>query len=213
MKKGVIKKKKKAKFGFKEEYKSCWNFLKESKNFIYSSILIFFIFAVIGFFFQDLMSLAFKFIFKIDLNTQIMSYIKSLLAQTQGMNYQQLLGFILLNNAESSLLGIIIGFFFGIFPLFALIFNGYILGFVAILSVKAQGIVVLWKIFPHGIFELPALFISLGLGLRIGFFIFDKKSDSFKKIFFNSLRVFVLVVLPLLIIAAIIESALIILAG
>ena len=33
-----------------KEYKKSWNFLKESKNFIYSVIGVFFVFSLIGFF-------------------------------------------------------------------------------------------------------------------------------------------------------------------
>ena len=69
---------------------------------------------------------------------------------------------------------------------------------------------VLWRIFPHGIFELPAVFISLGLGLKLGTFIFQRnKLKAFAEFFWNSLRVFLFIVLPLLIIAAIIEGSLI----
>jgi len=91
--------------------------------------------------------------------------------------------------------------------------NGYLLGFVAMLSAKSQGIFILWRILPHGIFELPAIFISLGIGLRLGTYAFQKKKVSFKNWIFSSLRVFILIVLPLLIVAAIIEGALIALSG
>ena len=35
----------------------------------------------------------------------------------------------------------------------------------------------LFRLLPHGIFELPAIFISLGLGLRFGMFIFQKEKE------------------------------------
>ena len=98
----------------------------------------------------------------------------------------------------------------GIYPVVATIANGFILGFVASMAVSSEGFFVLWRIFPHGIFELPAIFISFGLGLKIGTFIFQKKKfESFKKYFMNSLKVFLFIIIPLLIIAAIIEGGLI----
>jgi len=201
-------------FNVGKEYKKCLLFLRESKNFIYSAILIFFIFTALGFFFGDLIDLFFKSVFGLNLNDQILAYIKNLLLQIEGMSTKQLMGFIFFNNLQSSFLGMIFGIFLGIFPLVAIISNGYVLGFVAMLSVKVQGAIVLWRIFPHGIFELPAIFISLGLGLRFGMFIFrHKKFSSFKDLFLNSLRVFLFIVLPLLIIAAIIEGSLIMLIG
>jgi len=107
-----------------------------------------------------------------------------------------------------------LGMFLGIAPVLFSLFNGYLLGFVALMAVNEQGFLSLWRIFPHGIFELPAVFISLGLGMKLGSFIFQRnKAESFKDFLWNSLRVFLLIVLPLLIIAAIIEGTLIALAG
>jgi len=72
----------------------------------------------------------------------------------------------------------------------------------------------MWRLVPHGIFELPAIFISLGIGLKFGTFIFQKnKSESFRRYLWNSLQLFVLIIMPLLIAAAIIEGALITFAG
>ena len=57
---------------------------------------------------------------------------------------------------------------------------------------------------------MPAVFISLGLGLKLGMFIFSKKPGlELRKRFFESLNVFLFIVVPLLIIAAIIEGILI----
>ncbi len=201
-------------FSIVSEYEKCFAFLKESKDFIYSTILLFFIFGVIGFFFQDIVQLVFRSLFKIDLNAQLLEYLKNLILQTQGMDYSQLMGFIFLNNIQSSFLGLAFGIFFGIFPLISLLFNGYVLGFVAAISVKVSGMGILWKILPHGIFELPAVFISLGLGIKLGSYLFvHRKKSSFKEWLINSLRIFLLVVFPLLVVAAIIEATLIIFVG
>ena len=103
--------------------------------------------------------------------------------------------YIFLNNLQSSFFGLVLGVFFGIFPIITTIVNGYILGFVSIKVVSVEGIFVLWRLFPHGIFELPAVFISLGLGLKFGSFMFQKKKfDSLKDYFVNSLRVFFFIV-------------------
>ena len=68
----------------------------------------------------------------------------------------------------------------------------------------------LWKILPHGIFELPSIIISFALGIKLGMFVFAKNpSKEFKKRFVLGLKTFVFVILPLLVIAAIIEGLLI----
>lgn len=192
--------KKRKEFNLKEEYKKSWDYLKHSKNFIYVIIIIFFVFTLIGFFISVPDSL----------KSQILKFITELLEKTQGMSQMELIKFIFFNNLQSSFYGIIFGFLIGIFPIIATIANGYLLGFVASISVENGGILSLWKLLPHGIFELPAVFISLGLGLKFGMFIFQKKKlESLKNYLINSLRVFLLIVVPLLIIAAIIEGSLI----
>jgi stage II sporulation protein M len=187
-------------FSLKNEYKESFNYLRESRKFIYSIIVIFFLFALIGFFVPVPNSIV----------EQILKFVQELMEKTQGMSYLELTKFIFLNNLQSSFMAMIFGVVFGILPIIAAIGNGYILGFVSLLSVKEQGIFILWRLLPHGLFELPAIFISLGMGLKFGTFIFQKKKfDSFKNYFWNSFRVFLFIVLPLLIFAAIIEGSLI----
>jgi len=106
------------------------------------------------------------------------------------------------------------GFFLGIFPAIVSIANGYVLGFVSARVVGEEGVLTLWKLFPHGVFELPAIFISLGMGIKFASFIgYKKKYEKFKEFFWNSFRVFVFVIIPLLVVAAIIEGSLIYFAG
>lgn len=194
----------KSNFNLKEQYNLSWNYIKESKDFIYLIIGVFIVFSLVGFFIPapDFIS------------EQIFKFIHNLIERTQGMSMLELISFIFLNNLQSSFFGVILGVFFGIFPVIAAIINGYLLGFVGLVVVKSEGFSTLFRLLPHGIFELPAIFISLGLGLRFGMFIFQKeKEESFRKYLLNSLRVFLFVVFPLLIIAAIIEGSLIFVFG
>jgi len=183
-----------------ENYKRSWKFIKESKKFIFVIISIFLLFTLVGFFMPAPNSIS----------AWIADYIKNIVNETSGFSLIQMISFIFFNNLKSSLAGMILGVFLGIFSILVALFNGYILGFVLSESVKTNGIFILWKLIPHGIFELPAVFISLGLGLRMGAkVLFNRKKGELKKGFYNSLRVFLLVVIPLLIIAAIIEGLLI----
>lgn len=187
-------------FSLKEEYKKSWQYLKDSKKFIYGIIVLFVFSVLIGFFVSPPESLL----------NYITEFIQNILEKTQGLSQAGLISFIFLNNIQSSFFGMVLGVLFGIFPILATISNGYILGFVSSLNVSESGVLSLWRIFPHGIFELPALFISLGLGLKFGTFIFYKnRTEIFRKFLIDSIRVFVFIVLPLLIIAAIIEGSLI----
>jgi len=197
-------KKNKNNFDLREQYKKSWNYLKESKSFIYVIIAVFFVFLLIGFFVPapDVIT------------EQILEFIRELLEKTQGMSQVELIRFIFLNNLQSSFFGMVFGILFGIFSMIVAIVNGYILGFVVLISIKSEGSLILWRLLPHGIFELPAIFISLGLGLKFGTFIFQKnKINSLITYFWDSLRVFLFIVIPLLIIAGIIEGTLIFLVG
>lgn len=193
-------KKMKERFNLKEEYIKSLNYIKDIKNFIFIIILVFFLFVFIGYFIPA----------PEYLENEILRFIQELLEKTEGMSPTQLIRFIFFNNLINSFLAVILGFFLGIFPLISGISNGYILGFISSLSVQSEGVSVLYRLLPHGIFELSAVFISLGMGLKLGTFIFRKnRKIPLKEYFLNSLRTFILIVIPLLIIAAIIEGSLI----
>ncbi len=185
-----------------KSYDDMFSYLGKNKRYIYSILIIFTISFFIGYFFP---------IFFVE---EIKEFIKILLVQTEGLGGFALVGFIFKNNILVSLSSILFGLFFGIIPIFTCIVNGYVLGFVASFAVSQEGILVLWKLFPHGIFEIPAVIISLALGLKLGLFIFNK---NFKKEFKSELKnmalVFIFVIFPLLVIAAIIEGILVGLAA
>ena len=181
---------------FNKNYSKSWDFIKESRTYIYFIVAVFFLFVIIGSFFTVPM-----------LVERIMQFIQEILEKTQGMGFWELNWFILWNNVKVSFFGFLLGIVFGVIPVAFAITNGYLLGFVASLSVKSDGILSLWRIFPHGIFELPAVFISLALGVRLGLYLFFRgKKTSFKENLMNSLRVFIFVVVPLLIIGAFVET-------
>lgn len=198
--------KKKKKFSFihkinlKKEYQTSFNYLKDSKKFIYLSTSIFLLFTLIGFFVPV----------PKEIYNQIVEFIKEITLKTKDMSSIELISFIISNNLKSTFLSIFLGVILGIFPFIALISNGYILGFVALLSVEQTGVLSLLSLIPHGIFEFPAIFISTSLGLRLGLnFLFKNHKTNLKQELQNCFKVFLLIVFPLLILAGIIEGLLI----
>ncbi|MFA5061319.1 MAG: stage II sporulation protein M [Candidatus Pacearchaeota archaeon] len=188
----------KRKIFVKENYSLCLRYLREIKWHIVLSLGIFSFIFILGF------------LFPILFREEILSLISELMFLVEGKNLYEMIIFIFLNNLKVSFIAMISGIFIGLFPLITLIVNGYVLGFVARESVELQGLSILWRLLPHGIFELPAVFFSTGIGLKIGLDLFKK--DWKKKIkhnFNEGLRFFISVVIPFLIIAALIESALI----
>lgn len=192
------KKRKLRKNFFADNYAKCWDYLGESKNFIFAVVGIFLAFFAVGFFAP---SPGF-------ISGPLTAYLKEIVGQIQGLSAIQLISFIFFNNAKTGFFGIVFGVVLGILPVAVSAFNGYVLGFVSRLSVNANGFLVLWRLLPHGIFELPAVFISLGMGMKLGAVIL-KKNGKIKENFLSALRVFISIVVPLLMIAAAIEGSLI----
>ncbi len=201
-KRGVVREQKKN--FFKKNFIEGWRYTKESRNFIYTVSAIFLLFLLIGYFIPPP-----KAIEKI-----ILQFVEDLIKTTSGMSWTEITGFIFFNNLKSSFFGMIFGVIFGIFSIVTSLANGYLLGFVSSRVTSTEGIAILWRLFPHGIFELPAALISMGLGLKLGTFILRKKKmKSLNEFFQKSLKAFFFIVVPLLVVAALIEGTLIILFG
>ena len=78
------------------------------------------------------------------------------------------------------------------------------------MSFNVHSIFILWRLLPHGIFELPAVIISIGIGIKIGLDIWKKDAKQrLKRNFKEAIRLFIFVILPLLLIAGIIEGVLV----
>lgn len=180
-----------------ENLTDSFGYIKESRHYIYFIIWVFLISGLIGFTFSS------HFGFIEDL-------LKQIAEKAIGLNGPDLIMFIFNNNIKSAFLGILLGVFFGIMPFVNALTNGLVLGYVLDKVWHVSGITDLWRILPHGIFELPAIFIALGLGIKLGMFIFSKrKFYELKRRAYESLKVFLFVIVPLLVIAAIIEGLLI----
>lgn len=134
-------------------------------------------------------------------------------------NYQwRLLAFILMNNVLVSVFMVYSGVMLGIIPLYSLLSNGLIMGYLAHQNVPDKG----WGSFllavlPHGIIELPAFILACAFGIKFGaimlksfFFLFSPtRRAANNAAFINMLKVsvpLVIIVALLLIAAALIES-------
>jgi len=79
--------------------------------------------------------------------------------------------FIFINNFVKSLFVVFLGALFGVFPLFFLLTNGMILGYVAAAAGEAGANVtalIVRGILPHGILEITAILIAAAYGLKYG---------------------------------------------
>ena len=86
-----------------------------------------------------------------------------------GLNPMLIMLIIFFKNLLSCVLSTFLGIGLGIMPLIVDTSNGFLVGIVAYKIMHAQGLLYLLAgILPHGIIELPSIFISSGLGFRLG---------------------------------------------
>jgi len=120
--------------------------------------------------------------------------------------------YLLVNNLLASLMVMLLGVIIGIPTLLGLFTNGVLLGSVgAVLAQEGIPVFsfVLMGIMPHGIFELPAFFLSAAFGLKVGFHLIfplpgKKRGESLVTIWREYWSVFPLI-LKFLVLAAALE--------
>jgi stage II sporulation protein M len=93
---------------------------------------------------------------------------------------------IFFNNAIKAALVIYLGFFFGLFPVFFMVLNGLIIGYLihnyAVTYGGAEAFeIVVRGILPHGIIEIPVLIIASAYGLKSGSYAFRFIGQIFAK--------------------------------
>lgn len=115
--------------------------------------------------------------------------------------------FLFFFNLSRAVLIFLSGFLFFLFPFFASFVNGFLLGII-LESFSQPAWKIILSLFPHGIFELPALFFSVALGAKAGIEIlkkiFRKKIPLLLELK-KSFLLFLKFVLPLLFVAAVFE--------
>ncbi len=139
-------------------YFKSWKFIKSIKNYILVVCCLFAFSIIFGLLFPGLFE------------QQILNIIRDIMLKSLNLKGFDLVGFIFMNNLQTSVIGVVSGIFFGIFPVILILVNGYVIGYVINRTILIAGPGVLWRLLPHGIFELPAVIISLGIGLKLGMF-------------------------------------------
>ncbi|TLS48384.1 stage II sporulation protein M [Paenibacillus antri] len=91
--------------------------------------------------------------------------------------------FIFINNFVKSLFVVFLGALFGLFPLFFLLTNGMILGYVAAVAGDSGANVfslIVRGILPHGLLEITAILIAAAYGLKYGALVFAELVRAFR---------------------------------
>ena len=141
---------------------------------------------------------------------QVIGLFKDIVAG--GINSEPAAGIfisIFVNNLVANLLIFLGGATFGVLSVFILTTNGLVIGIITEVVRQKQGVAMLAAgILPHGIFEIPAFLIAGALGFSLAGSMWreltssgDAAADA-ARLF----RTFVVTVLPLLLIAAVVEA-------
>ncbi|MBC8570210.1 stage II sporulation protein M [Zongyangia hominis] len=135
---------------------------------------------------------------------------KNIYTSTGGISFLSLF----FNNARASLLMTAVGLLpFLFLPGWILAFNAAIVGIAAgaSLNIGLSPASLTMGLLPHGIFEIPALCLAAALGIYLCKELVKKligrsELSSFGGVFLSILRFFLCVVLPLLLVAALMEA-------
>lgn len=132
----------------------------------------------------------------------------------RGLSGGKLFFTILLHNVVATIFLLISGLIVGIIPTLAIGVNGFVLGVVYRQTAELIGYSkAALKVLPHGVFELPALLLAASYGLWLGVTVVrrirGRESTPIRFHIEHSFRRYFAIVFPLLIIAAAIETALI----
>ena len=123
----------------------------------------------------------------------------------------ELARFLLVNNSRAFLLSILGALTLGLLTAWSMLFNGVIVGNVGAYIASDIGVgYILVGLLPHGIFELPALFVAAGVGFRflyrIGQRVRGSRDAVFTKPYLYRTAVLVLAAWLLLLVAALVEA-------
>jgi stage II sporulation protein M len=174
------------------DFRKNWLILSEARNHILFSIILFVSGAVVGYLAPD------RFI-------GLLGSLQDLAGHLAESSTPAVILTLFLQNGSSAFVAIWLGLIVGLVPLFGTVTNGLILG--AVLALTDGGLTAVLGLIPHGIFELPAIFIAWGLGLWRGMWPFQKeRKKAYKERARKAYYVFFTLVLPLLAIAAMIEG-------
>ncbi|MDK2893074.1 MAG: stage sporulation protein [Methanohalophilus sp.] len=175
-------------------------YVNEIKQLLLLSIVVFFISAVAGYVFTSMNP---------EMADLSLQELESIVELMEGLTPLQIMLLIFLNNSIKSLFAILLGVLLGIIPFLFLAYNGFLVGVVSYVFSDKGLIFILAAILPHGIIELPMIFLSVAIGMRVGIASFDVvrgRPSNVKEELTRGLSIFFRFVVPMLLIAAVVET-------
>lgn len=145
-----------------------------------------------------------------ELATQAFAEINELFGIIKGLNPLVIMLIIFLNNSIKCLIALSLGIGFGLIPLAFVTYNGFLIGMIVFITERTEGILcILAALVPHAIIELPMILLSAAIGVKLGHDLLNTlqgKRVDMKKEFKRGALFYIYWILPLLFIAAAVET-------
>jgi stage II sporulation protein M len=147
-----------------------------------------------------------------NVNPNVFEGVFSNIPDPSETDFLGLLSAISMNNITASLIFIISGLIIGIPPLLFIAFNGFFVGWIVYSVSREMGLgFVVATMLPHGIIEIPTITFSAAMGMGLGYQLIHqlRKKGGIKEYLLDSANLFIKRIVPFLLVAAIIETYLI----
>lgn len=140
----------------------------------------------------------------------VMRGVEDFIGAARGLSRLEIFLFIVANNGFKVLVMMILGVVVGLAPVFFLISNGVVVAVVGATYAQMEGAaVVIASLLPHGVVELAAVFVGAAAGLHLGTLMVQRirgRPVAFLPWLGAAWRLFVRLLLPMVIVAAAIET-------
>ena len=136
------------------------------------------------------------------------AYLETLPSGIQDYDLVQFLMFIIGNNVFNGFLWIILGYVFSFPSLYLSALNGFVIGNISHTMILESSLsFVLVGLIPHGIIEIPTLLLCSAMGMGLGYSLINRLRGrgSLRLELIKAMRLFITRILPLIVLAAVIE--------
>ena len=136
------------------------------------------------------------------------AYLDALPLGIQDYSLVQFLMFIISNNVFNGFLMITLGYVFSFPSLYLSALNGFVIGTIShTMSLELSLSFVLIGLVPHGIIEIPTFLLCSAMGMGLGYSLINRLRGrgSLRLELIKAMRLFLTRILPLIVLAAVIE--------
>jgi stage II sporulation protein M len=145
------------------------------------------------------------------ISTELLGEIIGALPDIESFDLIQIITFIVFNNVSKSFLWMVLGFMGGFPPLIFTVLNGFFIGHISynIALDYSLGFIAA-ALIPHGVIEIPTILLSSAAGMGLGYALLNRLRGhgSVKVEFGKAFALFITKIIPLLILAAVLEVTL-----